>query len=160
MLKRPPPNFVKRVLRLQTHQKRSGSDKTTTSLQLFSEACSKWARKRAVQLAAEDEYEAYQIFMAELRGQQQYDHEGDDLYSGEEDDEYYEEGDFDFCTESDFVNDIYDYKHDHTEDETEFDDSDAFDCVIAVDKNGNAMDQYSEEDPFAGENGDLLTPAY
>ena len=156
LLKRPPPNFVKRVLRLQAKLRRSGFGDSATSLQLFSEACSKWARKRAVQLAAEDEFDAYQIFMAGLRGQQQYDHEGDEF---DEDDEYCED-DFDFCTESDFVNDIYDYKHDVTEDETEFDDSDAYDNIVAVNKDGQVMDSFYEEDPFAEEDGDLLTPAY
>ena len=164
MLKRPPPNFVKRVLRLQAKQRQKNMRDQSTGLQLFSEACSKWARKRAMQLAAEDEHEAYCIFMEGLRTQQHYDHEGDEL--DEDDCEYYEDEEFDFCTEGGFVNDIYDYKHDHTEDETEFDDSDAYDTVVKVSKNGKTMDVWDEvdfdmedEDPFSlREEEDMLTP--
>lgn len=154
MLKRPPPNFVRSLLRLQDHQRRTGKggvDQLATSLQLFSIASSKWARKRALQLGAEDEYDAYHIFMAGLH---QY---GNDQMHGEKEDDYndydsYEEDDFaafcededfDFCTESDFVtesdyiNNAYDLKHgkyDSTEDETEYDDSceDDYDNMLVL----------------------------
>lgn len=160
LLKRPPPNFVKRVLRLQAKQKRSAIKDPATGLQLFSEACSKWARKRAIQLAAEDEFAAYQIFMSGLR-KPQYDKEGDDS-DDDDDEDYYEDEEFDFCTEGDFVNDIYDYKHDHTEDETEFDDSDGvYDTVVAVDKDGKRSDLLDAFDPFDVEDeDDLFTPVY
>ena len=152
MLKRPPPNFVRSLLRLQDHQRRTGKgglDELTTSLQLFSIASSKWARKRSLQLAAEDEYDAYHIFMAGLHqygnAQKDGDHNNDDDDDDDVDDDYgsdeeddfaaFCEGegeDFDFCTEGDFVaesdyiNNVYDLKHskyDSTEDETEYDDS-------------------------------------
>ena len=143
MLKRPPPNHVKNVLALQAHQKRSGKGDLATTLQLFSIACSKWARKRAIQLAAEDEYDAYHIFMAGLRKPSHENQNNSNNNANDDDDDYdcddkadleehdddcdYDDDDqeFDFCTESDFVNSIYDYKHKHdpTEDETEYDDS-------------------------------------
>jgi len=170
-LKRPPPNFVRSLLRLQAyhhhHQqqhskyKHGGGSDLSTSLQLFSIASSKWARKRALQLAAEDEYDAYHdayhIFMAGLR---QYgsakdgsaEEEEDDDLSDNEDDfaDFCEDEDFDFCTEGDFVaegqyvNNVYDMKHskyDLTEDETEYDDSygdEAFDLML--DRDADRLD--------------------
>jgi hypothetical protein len=149
MLKKPPPNFVKRVLALQAKQRQSAIKDPATGLQLFSEACSKWAKKRATQLAAEDEFEAYQIFMAGLRKQDSY-NVNDDDDDDEEDDfdaDYYADEEFDFCTEGEFVHDVFDYnkyKHDPTEDETEYGDSDDFDnlFVSAVDLEGG----YIEDD--------------
>jgi len=166
MLKRPPPNFVKQLLALQKYQKQrrrktrsrspgrigrgkidNSSDDLATSLQLFSIACSKWARKRAIQLAAEDEFDAYHIFMEGLRKPQQKQHQpynnahqdnsdDDNQSDDDEDGDFDADEEFDFCTEGDFVNEIYDYKHRHhdpTEDETEFDDSYDFeDCDFAT----------------------------
>ena len=161
MLKRPPPNFVRSLLRLQAHQRKTGKGDLTTSLQLFSIASSKWARKRAIQLAAEDEYDAYHIFMAGLKqyGNVQNDNDDeendddDDYHSDEEDDfaAFCDGEDFDYCTEgdfvteSDYVNNVYDLKHskhDATEDETEYDDSygDEFDLMM-MDDNGDQLDQ-------------------
>jgi hypothetical protein len=137
MLNKPPPNFVKRVLALQAKQRQCGVKDPDTGLQLFSEACSKWARKRVTQVAAEDEFAAYQIFMAGLRKQDSYNVNDDDDDDDEEDDDfdtdYYEDEEFDFCTEGEFVHDVFDYnkyKHDTTEDETEYGDSDDYDNLL------------------------------
>ena len=157
MLKRPPPNFVRSLLRLQDHQRRTGKggmDELTTSLQLFSIASSKWARKRSLQLGAEDEYDAYHIFMAGLHqygnAQNDGDHDDnddvDDQYDSDEEDDFAafcEDEAFDFCTEGDFVaesdyiNNVYDLKHskyDSTEDETEYDESceDDYDNMLVM----------------------------
>lgn len=174
MLKRPPPNFVRSLLRLQAHQRRTTNNESkgeliATSLQLFSIASSKWARKRALQLAGQDEYDAYRIFMAGLK---QYGNanDNDDADSNDDDDDDYdsdeeddfaafcdgEEEEFDFCTEgnfvteSDYVNTVYNLKnysskHDSTEDETEYDDSYGDECDIALmmvgdDTDGDRLD--------------------
>ncbi|CAB9522612.1 expressed unknown protein [Seminavis robusta] len=155
LLQRPPPNFVKRVLALQAKQRRSGIKNPATGLQLFSEACSKWARKRAVQLAAEDEFEAYQIFMAGLRKQESYNVNDDD--DDEDDDDfdadYYGDEEFDFCTEGEFVHDVYDYKHDPTEDETEYDDSDVYDNLLVSMVDDDGLEREDEFDMG------IITPA-
>jgi hypothetical protein len=147
MLNKLPPNFVKRVLALQAKQWQCGIKDPGTGLQLFSEACSKWARKRATQLAAEDEFDAYQIFMAGLRKQESYNVNDDDDEEDEDefDADYYANEEFDFCTEGEFVHDVFDYnkyKHDSTEDETEYGDPDDYDNLLVslVDVEGDSRE--------------------
>lgn len=125
-LKRPPHNFVKNVLALQAEHKKAGIC-DPISLRLFSIACGKWARKRALQLGAEDEYDAYQIFMEGLR-------KPPETYSDEEDEDndldYYgeEEEELGFCIPGeDFLDDDYDYDDNVNQDRSEYGGLDAID---------------------------------